>query len=102
MNFCVELCVRKRKEGVGSDFDDSTIFTALLAERISFVRKQSKAKRSCKQEVLMNAEFRYKGPRRELGFRYTGRERAYLVTVVVLGIVVLLVAVVVAKKMLGL
>ena len=50
----------------------------------------------------MNTEFRFKGPRREMVFRYMGREWAYLVTVVILGIVVLLVAVVVAKKMLGL
>ena len=49
----------------------------------------------------MNAEFRYKGPRREMGFRYVGRERAYLATVVVLGIVVLLVGVIVAKRLLG-
>jgi len=50
----------------------------------------------------MNAEFRYKGPRREMGFRYVGRERAYLGTVIVFGIVVLLVAVIVTKKLLGL
>ena len=50
----------------------------------------------------MNTEFRFKGPRREMVLRYAGRERAYLVTVVVLGIVVLLVAVIVAKRMLGL
>ena len=66
------------------------------------MRKQFKAERSCKQEVLMNAEFRYKGPRREMGFRYVGRERAYLGTVIVFGIVALLVAVIVTKKLLGL
>ena len=88
--------------GFFSGIDDSTIFTVSLAEGVWFVKKHRKAKRSCKQEDLMNAEFRYKGPRREMGFRYTGRERAYLATVVVLGIVVLLVAVIVAKRMLGL
>jgi hypothetical protein len=49
----------------------------------------------------MNAEFRYKGPRREMGFRYAGRERAYLATVVVLGIVVFLAGLIVARKLLG-
>ena len=66
------------------------------------MKKVFKAKRSCKQEAVMNTEFRYKGPRRELVYRYIGRERAYLATVVVLGIVVLLVGVIVAKRMLGL
>ena len=64
--------------------------------------KQSKAKRSCKQEVLVNSEFRFKGPRREIVIRFTERERAYLVTVVVLEIVVSLVALVVAKRLVGL
>ena len=86
----------------GSDFDDSTFFAASMAERISLVRKQSKGNRYCKQELLMNTEFRFKGPRREMVFRYIGREWAYLVTIVVLGIAVLLVAVIVAKRMLGL
>ena len=86
----------------GSDFDDSTIFAGSLAEGISFVRKKSKAKRSCKQQVMVNTEFRFKGPRREMVFRYAGRERAYLVTVIVLGLAVLLVAVVVAKRLVGL
>ena len=73
-----------------------------FAERISYVKKTLKAKRSCRQEAVMNTEFRYKGPRRELVYRYVGRERAYLATVAVLGIVVLLVGVIVAKRMLGL
>ena len=73
-----------------------------FAERISNVKKVFKAIRSCKQEAVINTEFRYKGPRRELVYRYVGRERAYLTTVVVLGIVVLLVGVFVAKRILGL
>jgi len=31
----------------------------------------------------MNTEFRYKGPRREVDFRYVGREWAFLVVVIV-------------------
>ena len=66
------------------------------------MKKVFKAKRSRKQAAVMNTEIRYKGPRRELVYRYVGRERAYLATVVVLGIVVLLVGVIAVKRMLGL
>jgi len=34
----------------------------------------------------MNTEFRYKGPRREVGFRYSGRDWVFLVIVFALGI----------------
>jgi hypothetical protein len=72
----------------GSDFDDSTIFTGSLAERISFVRKQSKAKRSCKQEVMMRAEFRYKGHGKEMVVRIVRRETGLLAAVAILGRVI--------------
>jgi len=65
-------------------FDDSTIFATSTGERNAFVRKAFKAKRSYKRGVLMNTEFRYKGPRREVDFRYVGREWAFLVVVIVL------------------
>ena len=58
------------------------------------MRKALKAKRSCNLEVLMNTEFHYKGPRREVGFRYSGRDWAFLAIFIVLGI--LFVGVVVA------
>lgn len=37
----------------------------------------------------MNTEFRYKGPRREVAFRYVGREWAFLVVVIVLAVAIL-------------
>ena len=58
------------------------------------MKKAFNAKRSRKPEVLMNTEFRYKGPRREVGFRYVGRDRVFLAIFVVMGI--LFVGVVVA------
>ena len=48
-----------------------------------------KAKRSFKQEALMNMKFRYKGPRREVDFRYDGRDRAFLVILIAFGIFLL-------------
>jgi hypothetical protein len=53
------------------------------------VRKALKAKRSCKQEALMNMKFRYKGPRREVDFRIDGRDRAFLAIFLALGILLL-------------
>jgi hypothetical protein len=50
------------------------------------VRKTLKAKRSRKPEVLMNTEFRYKGPRREVGFLYVGRDWVFLAIVIAFGI----------------
>jgi len=34
----------------------------------------------------MNTEFHYKGPRREVGFRYVGRDWVFLAIVISLGI----------------
>jgi hypothetical protein len=53
------------------------------------VRKALKAKRSCKREVLMNTKFHYKGPRREVGFRYSGRDWVFLAIVIAFGILFL-------------
>ena len=53
------------------------------------MRKALKAKRSCKQEVLMNTNFHYKGPRREVGFRYSGRDWTFLAIFIAFGIFVL-------------
>ena len=53
------------------------------------MRKALKAKRSCKPEVLMNTEFHYKGPRREVGFRYSGRDWVFLAILIALGILFL-------------
>lgn len=78
----------------------STIFTGSLAERISFVRKQSKAKRCCKQEVLMNAEFRYRGRQKEIVIRFFKRETGLLAAVPGLGRVLALLGMI--KKLLGL
>src|SRR3990172_1404873 len=50
----------------------------VMVERITFVQKAPKAKRSCRQEVLMNAENRYKGPRGEICLRYVKRETSFL------------------------
>jgi len=52
------------------------------------VRKQSKAERSCKQEVLMRAEFRYKGHGKEMVVRIVRRETGFLAAVAVLGRVI--------------
>ena len=82
--------------GAGLDFDDSTIFIASLTERISFVRKQTNAGRSCQQEVLMNVEFDHDRRRKELVFRLVVSERALVATVAVLKRVLLLLGAVVA------
>lgn len=37
----------------------------------------------------MNTEFRYKGPRREVGFRYVGRDWVLLAILIILGILFL-------------
>ena len=80
------LILNFREQGFFGRKDDSTIFAASIAETISFVKKAFKAKRSCKQEGLMNMKFRYKGRRREVGFRYDGRDRTFLVIFLALGI----------------
>ena len=87
-------------KGAGSDFDDSTIFTASLVERISFVRKQTNAGRSCNQEVMMRAEFRYKAQGKEMVVRIVKRETGFLAAVAVFGRVVSVFGVI--KKLLGL
>ena len=81
-------------------FDDSTIFIASLTERISFVRKQSKAKRSCKPEVLTRAEIRYKGHGKEMVVRIVRRDTGFLAAVAVLGRVISVIGLI--KKLLGL
>ena len=82
-----------------SDVDDPTSSAGSIGERISHVKKHVKkavkAKRLCKQGVLMNTEFRYKGPTREVGFRYVGREWGFLAVLILLEI--LFVSVIVDK-----
>lgn len=75
----------RRGQSPGSDFDDSTIFAVSIGEWNSLVKKLFKANRSYKKGGVMNTEFRYKGPRRELGFGYVGREWGFLAILVLLG-----------------
>jgi len=88
----------KESRSPGSDFGDSTIFATSTGERDSFVRKALKAKRFYKRGVLMNTEFRYKGPRREADFRYAGRELAFLVLVIVMAGAILFFAVFLTQR----
>jgi len=64
------------------------------------VRKQSKAKRSCKQEVMMRAEFRYKAQGKEMVVRIVRRETGFLAAVAILRRVISVFGVI--KKLLGL
>ena len=48
------------------------------------MKKLFKANRSYKKGGVMNTEFRYKGPRREVGFRYVGREWGFLAILILL------------------
>ncbi|HEY3302135.1 MAG TPA: hypothetical protein VGL70_01225 [Candidatus Binatia bacterium] len=47
----------------------------------------------------MNAEFFYKGPLGAMGFRYRGREWAFLATVIILALVIL--GVMIVKSLAG-
>ena len=50
------------------------------------MKKVFKAKCSCKREAFMNTEFHSKGPRREIGVRYAGRDPTFLTIFIVFGI----------------
>ena len=86
----------------GSDFDDSTFFAVSFAERISFVRKKSKARGSCKREVLISAMIRCKTQGKEIVVKIVRRKSGSSPIVTFWARVISFLGGIVAKRMLGL
>ena len=71
-----------------------------VPKRDSIMRKRLKATRSCTRDVMMRAEFRYKGQHKEMVVRIVRRETGFLAAVAILGRVISFVGLI--KKLLGL